>query len=131
MDPIREAELLTTRRQLFGKAALGIGTAALSRLLTAGGIGGIAALSEAFGEQGHHGLAGIPNFAPKAKRVIFLFMSGGPSQLDLWDYKPKLAELFNTDLPNEIRRGQRITTDRKSTRLNSSHHAISRMPSSA
>ena len=110
MEPLREFDLLTTRRQLFGKAALGIGTAALSRLLTVGGLGGTAALAAAFGEQGHKGLAGIPNFAPKAKRVIFLFMSGGPSQLDLWDYKPKLAELFNTDLPEQVRRGQRVTT---------------------
>ena len=110
MDPTREAELLMTRRQLFGNATLGIGTAALSRLLTAGGLGSISGLAEAFGEQGRHGIPGIPNFAPKAKRVIFLFMSGGPSQLDLWDYKPKLAELFNTDLPDSVRRGQRVTT---------------------
>ena len=111
MDPIREAELLMTRRQLFGRTTLGIGTAALSRLLSVGGIASIAGLAEAFGgDQGHHGLAGIPNFAPKAKRVIFLFMSGGPSQLDLFDYKPKLAEMFNKDLPDDIRRGQRITT---------------------
>lgn len=108
MDPFREAELLMTRRQLFGRATLGIGTAALSRLFTLGGLGAIAGLAEA--EQAHHGLSGMPNFAPKAKRVIYLFMSGGPSQLDLWDYKPKLNDLFNTDLPDSIRRGQRITT---------------------
>jgi hypothetical protein len=109
MEPLRESELLTTRRQLFGRSALGVGTAALSRLLAAGGFGSVAALADAFGDQGK-GLAGLPNFAPKAKRVIYLFMSGGPSQLDLWDYKPKLKELFNTDLPDQIRRGQRITT---------------------
>src|SRR5688572_18572347 len=109
MDPIREAELLMTRRQLFGRTTLGLGTAALSRLLAAGGLGGVAALADAFGDQ-KQGIAGIPNFAPKAKRVIYLFMSGGPSQLDLWDYKPKLRDLYNTDLPDEIRRGQRITT---------------------
>lgn len=103
MDPIREAELLMTRRQLFGRTALGIGTAALSRLLAVGGLGGLAALSEA--DQAH-----FKAFAPKAKRVIYLFMSGGPSQLDLWDYKPKLQEQFNADLPDEVRRGQRITT---------------------
>ncbi|MFI5384715.1 MAG: DUF1501 domain-containing protein [Fimbriimonadales bacterium] len=110
MDPLREAELMMTRRQLFGRAALGVGTAALSRLLAAGGLGGIAAMARAYvGDQGH-GIPGMPSFAPKAKRVIFLFMSGGPSQLDLWDYKPKLNDLFNTDLPDRIRRGQRITT---------------------
>ena len=88
MDPIREAELMMTRRQLFGRATLGLGTAALSRLLAVGGLSGVANLASAFGDQVHHGLPGIPNFAPKAKRVIYLFMSGGPSQLDLWDYKP-------------------------------------------
>lgn len=108
MNPIREAELQMTRRQLFGRTALGLGAAALSRLLTVGGLGGFAALADA-AEQGQ-ALPGLPNFAPKAKRVIYLFMSGGPSQLDLWDYKPKLKDLFNTDLPEHIRRGQRITT---------------------
>jgi hypothetical protein len=109
MDPIREAELILTRRQLFGRAALGVGTAALSRLLALGGLGSLLELAAA-NPNGHHGLPGFPNFAPKAKRVIYLFMSGGPSQLDLWDYKPKLNDLFNTDLPDSVRRGQRITT---------------------
>jgi hypothetical protein len=109
MDPIREAELLMTRRQLFGRTALGLGTAALSRLLAVSGLGGIAAVANAFGDQGH-GIPGMPSFAPKAKRVIYHFMSGGPSQLDLWDYKPKLHDLFDKDLPDQIRRGQRITT---------------------
>ncbi|MCB8933301.1 MAG: DUF1501 domain-containing protein [Fimbriimonadaceae bacterium] len=106
MEPFREAELLMTRRQLFGRTALGLGTAALGRLLAIGGLGGLAALAEAQGQ----GLPGMPNFAPKAKRVIYLFMSGGPSQLDLWDYKPKLKELYNAELPDAVRRGQRITT---------------------
>lgn len=110
MDPLREAELLMTRRQLFGRASLGLGTAALSRLLAMGGLGGLAGLAGAFDGQTNHGLPGFPNFAPKAKRVIYLFMSGGPSQLDLWDYKPKLNDLFNADLPDAVRRGQRITT---------------------
>jgi hypothetical protein len=110
MDPLREAELLMTRRQLFGRAALGVGTAALSRLLAVGGLGGLLEAAAAADGQKHGGLPGFPNFAPKAKQVIYLFMSGGPSQLDLWDYKPKLNDLFNKDLPDDIRRGQRITT---------------------
>ncbi len=109
MDPLREAELLMTRRQLFGRSTLGVGTAALSRILGIAGLGSVAELAATFGEQGH-GIPGMPSFAPKAKRVIFLFMSGGPSQLDLWDYKPKLNDLYNTDLPDRVRRGQRITT---------------------
>lgn len=110
MDPLREAELLMTRRQLFGRTALGIGTAALGRLLSVAGLGELAALASGSEGQGLHGIAGMPSFAPKAKRVIFLFMSGGPSHLDLWDYKPKLNDLYNQDLPDEVRRGQRVTT---------------------
>lgn len=111
MDPIREAELLMTRRQLFGKTALGLGTAALGRLLTMGGLlGGAASASAMLGGEGRKGLPGLPHFAPKAKNVIYLFMNGGPSQLDLWDYKPKLNDIYDTDLPDRIRRGQRITT---------------------
>jgi hypothetical protein len=52
---------------------------------------------------------GAPNFAPKAKRVIYLFQSGGPSQIELFDYKPRLVEFQNTDLPESIRGGQRLT----------------------
>jgi hypothetical protein len=54
-------------------------------------------------------LEGVPHFAPKAKRVIFLFMHGGPSQLDLFDYKPELAKHRGKDLPASIRMGQRLT----------------------
>jgi len=109
MDPKREFELTMTRRQLFGKAALGVGTAALHRLLM--GSGFLAPMMALAGEEARHGgLPGIPHFAPKAKRVIYLFMNGGPSQLDLWDYKPKLNDVYNEDLPESIRMGQRLTT---------------------
>ena len=53
--------------------------------------------------------SGLPHFTPKAKRVIFLFQSGGPSHLDLFDYKPGLKEFFDKDLPDSVRQGQRIT----------------------
>ncbi|HCN79021.1 MAG TPA: sulfatase, partial [Verrucomicrobiales bacterium] len=52
----------------------------------------------------------LPHFAPKAKRLIYLHMNGAPSQLDLWDYKPQLREHYDKDLPESIRKGQRITT---------------------
>ncbi|HKD04806.1 MAG TPA: DUF1501 domain-containing protein [Bryobacteraceae bacterium] len=55
------------------------------------------------------GLTGLPHFAPKAKRVIYLFQSGGPSQMDLFDYKPQLKPLAKTELPDSIRQGQRLT----------------------
>lgn len=58
----------------------------------------------------HPPLPGLPHLPPKAKRLIYLHMNGGPSQLDLWDYKPRLHEQFDKDLPDSIRNGQRITT---------------------
>src|SRR5436305_6920761 len=56
------------------------------------------------------GLPGLPHFAPKAKRAIYLFMNGGPAQMDLWDHKPKMDAMFDKDLPDSIRKGQRLTT---------------------
>lgn len=102
MDPRRELELSMTRRQLFGKSAYGIGTAALASLLAGSPLQALAASDPT--------QPTFPNFAPKAKRVIYLFMNGGPSQMDLWDYKPKMREEFDKDLPDHIRNGQRITT---------------------
>jgi hypothetical protein len=93
-----------TRRQLFGRTAFGVGTLALSSLIRAD----LPFLSNE--EQKFGGLPGLPHFAPKAKRVIYLSMNGGPSQMDMWDYKPKLNERFDEDLPDQIRNGQRITT---------------------
>ncbi len=85
-----------TRRQFLGRASTGIGAAALASLLNP-------QLSAA------QGVAGIPHFAPKAKRVIWLTQAGAPSQLDLFDYKPGLRELFDKDLPDSVRNGQRVT----------------------
>ncbi|MFT5524157.1 MAG: hypothetical protein ACI9HK_002108 [Pirellulaceae bacterium] len=106
MNPIREAELIETRRHFFGKAAGGIGSAALASLVNPNLFAGDAKPAL----QGTPGLEGLPHFAAKAKRVIYLFMSGAPSQLDMWDYKPKMAEWYDKDLPDTVRNGQRITT---------------------
>ncbi len=103
MNPIREAELIETRRHFFGRTAGGIGTAALASLMNPSLFASNAAPTS-------NGLPGIPHFAAKAKRVIYLFMSGAPSQLDMWDYKPKMQEYYDKDLPESIRNGQRITT---------------------
>jgi hypothetical protein len=72
---------------------------------------GVAALASLFNRdaQASPGLAGFPNFPAKAKRVIYLHQSGGPSQLDLFDYKPELMKHTGLDLPASIRMGQRIT----------------------
>jgi hypothetical protein len=91
---------LVNRRELLGGAASGIGAAALASLLADDLTAAPASVT---------GIPGLPHFAPKAKRVISLFQSGAPSQLDLFDHKPKLRELQGTELPDSVRRGQRLT----------------------
>lgn len=90
------------RRAFLGRAAGGLGAVALATLLDSPR--GAAADASAAS-----GLPGLPHFQPRAKRVIYLFQSGAPSQLDLFDYKPRLAELQGSELPDSIRRGQRLT----------------------
>jgi Protein of unknown function (DUF1501) len=100
--------LLLTRRHFFGLNAAGLGTAALASLLGKD-LMADAGTTTAATRSTAGGLAGLPHFAPKAKRVIWLFQSGGPSQMDLFDYKPKLERLRGDDLPDSIRKGQRLT----------------------
>src|SRR5829696_2845492 len=87
--PIGDAFAQLTRRAFLGRT---VGMAALASLL-----------------RGEAASGGEPHFTPTAKRVIYLFQSGAPSQLDLFDYKPKLQDLFGKDLPDSVRRGQRLT----------------------
>jgi Protein of unknown function (DUF1501) len=89
-----------TRRDFLAKTGLGIGAAALAQMLGTESKADDPAIAVA---------PRFPNFAPKAKRVICLFQSGGPSHLDLLDYKPVLSQRFNEDLPDSVRQGQRIT----------------------
>lgn len=92
-----------TRRHFFGRGAMGIGAAALGSLLNPN-------LFSAFADEAAGGrILGNTDFAPKAKRVIYLFMAGGPSQIDMFDYKPGLEKLHNTELPASVRMGQRLT----------------------
>src|SRR6516164_11316670 len=101
MHPLQEQQRLITRRQLFGRTATGIGTAALAYLLgrdceaASGGSGG---------------LTGLPHFAPKAKRVIYLFQNGAPTHVDLFDYKPKIKELHGKPVPESYIGGKRFST---------------------
>jgi uncharacterized protein DUF1501 len=104
----REHDLHLTRRQLFGLSAKGIGIAALTSLLKDSGLA-FPAADEAGRDPKTGGLTGLPHFAPKVKRVIFLHQSGGPSQIETFDYKPSLDKLHGTELPDSIRHGQRIT----------------------
>ena len=100
MNSFQENSCMIDRRQFFRGAGLGFGAVALASLLRADGSASELAVG---------GLPGLPHFAAKAKRVIYLFQSGAPSQMDLFDYKPKLADLRGTELPDSIRRGQRLT----------------------
>ncbi len=97
MSILHEWNTLQTRRRFFGKGANALGAAALASLI------GKSALEAAPGAVPTH-------FKPKAKRVIYLHMVGGPSQMDLFDYKPKMKEMYDKDLPPSIRNGQRLTT---------------------
>ena len=97
MNPVEQAKLLITRRHFFGRTGAGLGAAALSTLLA--GDADAAAV----------GLPGLPHFPPTAKRVIYLFQHGAPSQLDLFDYKPGLQSRRGAELPDSIRMGQRLT----------------------
>jgi len=100
MDPRLEQKLHINRRQFFGRCATGIGTAALASLVN----------PNVFAAEREDPMrVRSPHFAPKAKRVIYLHQSGAPSQLDLFDYKPAMKEMFDKDLPDSIRMGQRLT----------------------
>ncbi|MBL9211071.1 MAG: DUF1501 domain-containing protein [Opitutaceae bacterium] len=108
MNPSHEFLNHLTRRQFFSGAGLAMGGLAFN--LLAPRLRGAAKHPDALNARVHPPLAGFPHFAPKAKRIIYLHMNGGPSQLDTFDYKPKLKEYFDQDLPDSIRQGQRITT---------------------
>jgi len=101
-DQMAESRLKMNRRHFFKLGALGIGGAALSGLL---GCDNKAPAKELLASAGPQ----LPHFAPKAKRVIYLFQSGGPSQLESFDYKPLLRERNGEELPESIRGGQRLT----------------------
>ncbi|HEY7329743.1 MAG TPA: DUF1501 domain-containing protein [Gemmataceae bacterium] len=100
MNPTHEHIQTFTRRHFFGRTALGLGTAALATLMN----------PRARAATATGGLPDLPHFAPRAKRAIYLFMNGGPSQMDLFDHKPAMDKLFDKDLPDSIRKGQRLTT---------------------
>ncbi len=104
MKQTRTLAHLQTRRHFFGRSAKGVGSIALAHLLRQDLPGTQAE------KAGSAGLSGLPHFAPKAKRVIWLFQSGGPSQLETFDPKPGLAKLRGQDLPESVRKGQRLTT---------------------
>ena len=106
MKPIHKHLLDLTRRQFFGASGIRLGGLAAAMLAGRG----LTAAEAKTAERVHPPLDGFPHFPPKAKAVIYLHMNGGPSQLDTLDYKPKLIDHFDKDLPDSVRKGQRITT---------------------
>lgn len=93
MDPFHEHSILRSRRAFLTNSGMGLGATAFASLVPPVGY------ADSIGT----------HFAPRAKRVIFLFMAGAPSQLDLFDYKPELHKQFKKELPKSISRGQRVT----------------------
>jgi hypothetical protein len=102
MNPFEEWVKTETRRQFFSRGANAVGWAALGSLMGSDWLGGSAEAAEAVRKN-------LTHFAPMAKHVIYLHMVGGPSQMDLYDYKPQMKEYFDKDLPDSVRMGQRLT----------------------
>ncbi|HZK82487.1 MAG TPA: DUF1501 domain-containing protein, partial [Humisphaera sp.] len=109
-SPMLRLQDAMNRRTFLSRTGAGIGLAALGSLLgeSTKGAALMAPPSLVSGAK-PLGLPGFPSFPAKAKRVIFLFQAGGPSQLDLFDYKPGLEKFRGQDLPDSIRHGQRLT----------------------
>jgi hypothetical protein len=115
--PVFQQQLLQTRRQFFGSSGLRLGGLALATMaggsVAAGFFGSAANASTthaAAGNRVYPPLPGLPHFPPKAKAIIYIHMNGGPSQIDLWDYKPRLAQYFDKDIPPSVQGGQRLST---------------------
>jgi hypothetical protein len=106
MEPVKNFWQEQTRRTFFKRTGLAAGRIALGSLLFPELFRSMAQATP----RTYPPLTGLPHFAPKARRLIYLFMNGAPSQIDLWDYKPKMADMFDIDLPDSVRAGQRLTT---------------------
>ncbi|MBN3522023.1 DUF1501 domain-containing protein [Algoriphagus lutimaris] len=106
---LQEIEKKMDRRRFLTKTSLGIGSMALGSLMGMEKIFGQNTPPIPLATNPSMGLGHLPHFVPKAKRVIYLFQAGGPSQLDLYDYKPKLRDLHGQELPDSVRDGQRLT----------------------
>ena len=99
MNPLEDHLNSISRRSFLGLTGLGIGAMAAKSLMASDSLASAASAPT----------IGTPNFAPKAKRVIYLFQSGGPSHIDLFDHKPKLVDQHGQELPDSVRQGQRLT----------------------
>ncbi|GAB2792245.1 DUF1501 domain-containing protein [Rhabdobacter roseus] len=106
-EDFRQLERQIDRRRFLTKTTLGLGALALGSLV--GGQKLLSAKVPELATEPSDELLRMPHFAPKAKRMVYLFQSGGPSQLDLYDYKPELAKYQAQELPDSVRKGQRLT----------------------
>jgi hypothetical protein len=112
-DRIEAARLAASRRAFFATSGVSLGAAAFSWLegrARAAAVDPAAQRPAATGGRIHPGLPGMPHHAPRAKSVIYIHPNGGPSQIDLWDHKPKLQEYFDKDIPPSVRGDQRLST---------------------
>jgi len=109
MEDLLKRTLLQNRRAFLSSSSIGIGTAALSSILGMSFFKKDKGVIKEMSSGGRRGALDALHFAPKAKRIIYLFQSGGPSQLDLFDYKPLLNARRGEELPESIRKGQRLT----------------------
>lgn len=113
---LQAVEQIMDRRNFLTKTSMGLGAIALGNLLKADKAFAAVKNSpldssgpEALLASYNKNRSGLPHHLPKAKRIVYLFQSGGPSQLEMWDYKPKLKNMFGQDLPDSVRQGQRLT----------------------
>lgn len=106
MDPRFEYQVHQSRRHFFGDTGLKLGGLAMAAM----GLSSSSVAADGSSTAVHPALPGLPHFKPTAKAIIYLHMNGGPSQLDLWDYKPGLKDYFDKDLPASVQGGQRLST---------------------
>lgn len=104
LSPIEDFHRQMTRRSLLRRGTGSLGAAALASLL-----GREPQADAATSQASYPGLPNMPHFPGTAKRVIYLFMAGGPSHIDMFDYKPALRDIHGSELPETIRNGQRLT----------------------
>src|SRR6266581_4436821 len=105
MNPFNEFTQNITRRHFFARGSSLLGTAALASLCGTQSARAAGVVGAESGQQ-----APGPHFPARAKHVIYLHMVGGPPQMDIYDYKPKMNEWYDKDLPDSVRQGQRLTT---------------------
>src|SRR3982750_1024115 len=106
MHPIIETQRHLTRREFFGKSACGLGTAALARLLKKDGFAATQSSTVTPNRPRMGGLPDLPHFAPKAKRVIYMFQNGAPTHVDLFDWKPEIMRRHGQPVPESFLGGR-------------------------